>query len=162
MKGFVKMHPFFKDYFQRLTDLHQDILSALQDLPSEALDWTPSHEIARDTNSINVLVTHICGSERYWIGEIAFDDISGRVRSDEFKAKGMDADILAAKVRQASNYAHLALQKLDFNQITTVKSELQDGRPVTMSWALLHALEHTAIHVGHIQLTKQLWEKKNH
>jgi hypothetical protein len=30
-----------------------------------------------------------------------------------------------------------------------------------VGWALLHALEHTAIHLGHIQITQQLWDQKN-
>ena len=82
------MQPFFQDYFHRLTDLHQDILNAIQGLTIEALDWTPIHQPDTEMNSINVLVTHICGSERYWIGEIAGRDHSGRVRATEFESAG--------------------------------------------------------------------------
>jgi hypothetical protein len=28
-----------------------------------------------------------------------------------------------------------------------------------VAWALLHALEHTTLHLGQIQLTRQLWEQ---
>lgn len=31
------------------------------------------------------------------------------------------------------------------------------GETVTGRWAVLHALEHTALHLGHLQLTAQLW-----
>ena len=29
-----------------------------------------------------------------------------------------------------------------------------------VAWALLHALEHTAIHLGHMQIMRQLWEQR--
>jgi len=29
---------------------------------------------------------------------------------------------------------------------------------VGVAWAILHALEHTGIHLGHIQVTQQLWQ----
>ena len=30
-------------------------------------------------------------------------------------------------------------------------------RMVPMRWAILHAIEHTALHLGHMQITYQLW-----
>ena len=151
------MQPFFRDYLQRLNDLHQDILVAIEGLPPEALDWTPSGEM----NSINVLVTHLCGSERYWIGEVAYGDPSGRVRSAEFEASGMDAGSLAEKINNATAYAQMASEHIDPGDLSKEKSRLSDGTPVTAGWAMLHALEHTAVHLGHIQLTRQLWAEKN-
>ena len=63
------MKPYFEDYIRCLTDLHQEILEAIEGLPAKALDWTPMQETSGDMNSINVLVTHLCGAERYWIGD---------------------------------------------------------------------------------------------
>ena len=34
------------------------------------------------------------------------------------------------------------------------------GRQVTVRWAAYHTLEHTAMHVGHMQLTRQVYESK--
>ena len=155
------MHTFFQDYLQRLIDLHQDILNAIKDIASEALDWTPIQHATSEMNAINVLVTHICGSERYWIGDIACGDDSDRVRAEEFKVSGLDAANLTAKINLATQYAQSALEKLQFDDLPLEKSRLHDGRPVTAGWALLHALEHTAIHLGHIQITRQLWDEKN-
>ena len=36
----------------------------------------------------------------------------------------------------------------------------RDGKKYTVAWALGHALEHTAIHVGHIPMLKQLWKER--
>jgi uncharacterized damage-inducible protein DinB len=151
------MQPLFQDFLHRLTDLHQDILDAIHGLPVEALDWTPIQQSNTEMNSINVLVTHICGSERYWIGEIACGDDSQRVRAEEFKVSGLSSSDLSAKIIAATNYAESALQKLNIDDLPVVKSQTRDGKPVTVGWALLHALEHAAVHLGHIQITRQIW-----
>jgi len=153
------MQPFFQDYLHRLTDLHQDVLTAIQGLPVEALDWTPIQQSNTEMNSINVLVTHICGSERYWIGEIACGDDSNRVRAEEFKVGGLNSADLSAKIIAATQYAQSALQKLSVDDLPLEKSHTRDGKPVTVGWALLHALEHAAIHLGHIQITRQIMDE---
>ena len=154
------MHTFFQDYLQRLTDLHQDILDAIEDLPPEALDWTPLQETSGDMNAINVLVTHLCGAERYWIGDVACGELSGRERSEEFQVSGVDATILTAKINTATQYAQTALEKLSVDDLAKEGTSPRDGRSFTIGWALLHAMEHTAIHLGHIQITRQLWDEK--
>jgi len=154
------MHPFFKDYLERLTDLHQGILNSLEGLSPEALDWTPIQETTGDMNSINVLVIHLCGAERYWIGDVACGDISDRVRAEEFQVSGMDVDALVAKINAATEYAQSAMERLDINDLNKEGTSPRDEHKFTVGWALLHALEHTAIHLGHIQITRQMWDEK--
>ena len=154
------MPSFFEDYLERLADLHQEILAAIEGLPPEALDWTPLKKISGDMNSINILVVHLCGAERYWIGDVACGDISGRVRAEEFQVSGMDANFLAAKVNAATAYAQSALEKLTTDNLAEDGTSPRDGRKFTVGWALLHALEHTAIHLGHIQITRQMWAER--
>ena len=155
------MHPLFQDYLDSLTDLHQGILNAIEGLPSEALDWTPLTDPTADMNSINVLVTHLCGAERYWIGDVAAGDPSGRIRDEEFQVSGLTAKELTAKVDAATEYAQSALERIYPDTLHIEKSRLLDDQPVTAGWALLHALEHTAIHLGHIQITRQLWDERD-
>lgn len=31
----------------------------------------------------------------------------------------------------------------------------------TVAWRLAHALEHTALHLGHMEITRQLWEQNS-
>ena len=154
------MHPFFEDYLQRLRDLHIDALNALDGLSPEALDWTPLDQPTDDMNSINVLVTHFCGAERYWIGDIALGEPSDRVRAAEFQASNLDAKTLAERIETATDYAEYALAKLSQDDLPVERTRLRDGRLVSMGWALLHALEHTAVHVGHIQITRQLLDQR--
>ena len=41
-----------------------------------------------------------------------------------------------------------------------LRSEVGGEDMVTRRYALLHSLEHTALHVGHLQITRQLWEAR--
>ena len=154
------MNHLLQDYLERLEDLHKEVLVSIEGLSAEALDWTPLRRTSGDMNSINVLVTHLCGAERYWIGEVAGDDPSERVRATEFEVRGMSADVLVQKINTATEYARSVLENLDVDNLRNEKTRLRDNRPATAGWALLHALEHTAIHLGHIQITRQLWEEQ--
>ena len=49
----------------------------------------------------------------------------------------------------------LALEDLEMPRISP-----RDGREFMVGWALAHALEHTVLHLGHIQITRQLWEHR--
>jgi len=154
------MHTFFEDYLQRLTRLHQGIIAAIRDLPPEALDWVPVENPDAEINSINVLVTHLAGAERYWIGDIALGDPSGRVRDEEFQVEGLTGESLIEKINNLTKYAQDALGKIDIDKLGEQRHSSAFKQTFTVGWSLLHALEHTAIHVGHIQLTRQLWEER--
>ncbi|HJW84059.1 MAG TPA: hypothetical protein VJ754_07125, partial [Anaerolineae bacterium] len=32
-----------------------------------------------------------------------------------------------------------------------------EGRSVPVRWSILHIIDHTALHLGHMQITYQLW-----
>ena len=72
---------FFTDYLNLLEARHNEILEAIEGLPSAALDWSPG----TDMNSISVLVFHLTGAERYWIGNVAAQDPKERDRDAEFR-----------------------------------------------------------------------------
>jgi len=155
------MHAFYKEFIERLTALHREIVIAIDGLSFEALDWTPISIPSDKMNSINILVTHICGAERYWIGDIALGDISDRVRDEEFQIRGMSVEELLNKIDMATEYAMFALEKLNLEDLDTEHTSPRDGRVFTVGWALLHALEHTATHLGHIQITRQMWNEQH-
>ena len=154
------MEPFFNDFLERLTDLHRGIVNAIKDLPPEALEWVPVDHPSAELNSINVLVTHLAGAERYWIGDMALGDPSGRIRDEEFKVEGLTVDNLIERVNLLTEYAQSMLERIDINQLGEERHSETFDQTFTVGWSLLHALEHTAIHLGHIQLTRQLWEER--
>ncbi|MBC8505721.1 MAG: DinB family protein [Anaerolineales bacterium] len=153
------MHAFFEDYLERLTKLHQGIIEAIKELPPEAFEWVPLDHPSAEMNSINILVTHLAGAERYWIGDMALGDPSGRVRDEEFLVEGLAVESLIEKINSLTEYAQTALEKIDINKLDE-RRHTHDDQTFSRGWSLLHALEHTALHLGHIQITRQLWEER--
>lgn len=150
------MQTYFQDYLKILGTCHADILKALDGLPSSALDWVSGQEM----NSINVLVFHLTGAEQYWISDVAAQEPSLRDRDAEFKVHGVDVNILKKRLEDNLTFATNALDTLNLADLESPRISPRDGREVTVAWALLHALEHSMLHLGQIQLTRQLWEQK--
>ena len=150
------MVQFFADYLARLERLHGDLKAAAAALPAAALDWRPGS----DTNSLAALIVHTAGSQRYWIGDVAGQEPSGRDRDAEFRATGLNAGDLAEQLDAVLAHSRSVLQRLSLDDLAQMRTSPRDGRQFTAGWALAHALEHTAIHAGHAQLTRQLWDQQ--
>jgi uncharacterized damage-inducible protein DinB len=151
------MQKFFTEYTSVLQQIYNEILEALEGLPSDALDWSPGP----DMNSISVLVFHLTGAERYWIGDVAAQDPKERDRDAEFRVHDVGVDVLKQRLENNLEYARNALEKFTVQDLEATRVSARDGRTFTVAWALLHALEHTTLHLGQIQLTRQLWEQSN-
>jgi uncharacterized damage-inducible protein DinB len=150
------MQPFFVAYFNRLEGLHDDITQAIDGLPREALDWVPGPDI----NSLAVLVAHVVGSQRYWIGDVVAGDPSNRDRDAEFRTQGVDAATLKKRLADTLAHSRAVLESLALEDLTEARVSARVDHKITVGWALAHALEHTAIHVGHIQIVRQWWEQQ--
>jgi uncharacterized damage-inducible protein DinB len=145
----------FDDLFDRFREIHADLAKAVDGLPPEALDWTPGAE----TNSINALVVHLTASEGYWLG-LAMGEPPERVREQEFRAHGLTADELKGRIAAADDLARQALARIPLADLGTARTSPLSNKTFTAGWCILHALEHSALHLGHVQLTRQLWEQK--
>ncbi len=141
-------------YLERLQELHADMGRAIEGLPPGALDWVPGPQM----NSLAVLVVHTTGAERYWIGEVVAGEPSGRDRPAEFRAFGLDEAALKARLQGMLAYVRGMLEGLTVEDLEAARISPRDGRRFSVAWALLHALEHTAIHLGHAQMLRQMWE----
>jgi uncharacterized damage-inducible protein DinB len=151
------MHPFFVDYLRLLEAMHREFEQALGGLSEDAINWVP----AEGTNSLAVLAVHSAGAERFWIGDIALQEPLHRDRPGEFLTSGLNAEQALERLGASLAYAHAALERLALDDLSAIRTSPRDGRQVTVAWALLHALEHTAMHAGHAQLTRQLWEAQS-
>lgn len=149
------MDQFMADLDDRLVALDASMNKALTGLPAAALDWTPGP----DMNSLAVLVSHTAGAQRFWIGDVAGQESSNRVRASEFEATADNAGDLISLLEATLAHSHSVLERLTLDDLGEQR-RLADGRSLTVAWALLHALEHTALHTGHIELTRQLWDQR--
>lgn len=150
------MEQFFVDYLDRLQDLHKQIHEVLDGLSDTAVNWHPGD----DMNSIAVLVAHSMGAERFWIGDVGLGELSDRVRSAEFEVSGTTCAELKNLLEQTYQYIETALPKISVSDLATTKTSPNHAREFTVGWSLLHALEHTAVHVGHMQIVKQMWQMR--
>jgi len=148
-----------ENYLSFLNDLRGQIKTLLEGLPKEALDWKPLEgqgELA--TNSPAVMAVHLAGSEAFWIKEIIGRQSIQRNRDAEFVAKGLGFSELAGKLEAGVKDSTAILSSLTSAQLEETRKFRE--QTVTVRWAILHLIEHYAIHVGHLQLTRQLWQDK--
>ncbi len=154
---------FFEDYLDRLAYIHSDYKKAIAGLSVEALDWVPG----TDMNSLCVLVVHTMGAQRFLVGDVASHISSNRVRSTEFEAKGLDEASLIKRLDDTFAFTREAVSKFTLDDLSAIR-ELPAGanKPatsmdtLTVGWALEHALSHSALHLGHAQITRQLWDQR--
>lgn len=146
-----------ESYIKFFEDFHAELEQTLDALPPAALDWSPGTEM----NSIAVLTVHVLGSERFWLGDVVLGSPSNRDRPAEFRASGVDVAMLETRLADATTYVRSVLEQLTAEDLGSMRMHPGNNKELSVAWCLLHALEHTAMHVGHIQLTRQLWEQQN-
>ena len=112
-------------------------------------------------NSISVIIVHLTGSERFLIGDVVMQESSNRDREAEFKVIGLDANDLKQRLQATDAYLQSAFEKLTLPDLEALRNVPNRDRQRSVAWALTHALEHTTIHLGHIQIMRQLWQQKH-
>jgi uncharacterized damage-inducible protein DinB len=146
-------------YLTDLGELRDQVESLLEGLPQEALDWRPiegAGELA--TNSLTAMVVHLVGSEAHWMKEVIAGKKIVRDRDAEFVTKGLNVSELQAQIGAAGKVTMEILSALTEKQLE--ESREWRERSVSVRWCILHVIEHYAQHLGHMQLTRQLWLAK--
>jgi uncharacterized damage-inducible protein DinB len=99
------------------------------------------------------------GAEKYWIG-VAGNQVPERDRDAEFKMKGLSGKFLLDLVNESDLFADQIMAKLTNMDLEATRLSPRNNKEFRISWCLLHAMEHTSLHLGQLQLTRQLWEQK--
>jgi uncharacterized damage-inducible protein DinB len=132
---------------------------AISGLPAAALNWRPSED---GTNPIAVLAVHAMHSTRSWLAVAVGAPLPDRDRDAEFRTVVDDPAELLETVDALSEECRALLTEDAFEPgvMRESHSRASSGRAEVVSgaWALLHAVEHLREHMGHAQLTRQLWE----
>jgi uncharacterized damage-inducible protein DinB len=139
-----------------------DMSAAIDGAPAEALNWRPG---GAETNSIAVLATHALASTRSWFACATGSERPQRDRPSEFKATAAHVAELRTYVDTMGAECRAMLERADVRDWSVLRPT--HARPggdmpaeVTAAWALMHALEHLREHVGHVGLTRQLWDSR--
>ena len=145
-------------YLKELGILRKQIQDAIQGLNEEAVNWRP---LPKDTNSIYAILCHLIGSDKFWVKQIISGEAFTRDREAEFRASGHLSEVLD-RWQKATMANENLLHRLNTSQLgetRTVPTRPEWGS-VTVRWCILHLISHYAVHLGHIQLTRQLWDQK--
>ncbi len=149
------------EYMEAIERQRAGLIAAVEGLPVEALDWAP---LPRDTSSLSVLAHHCSGLLRLWMVEGLTGKDTGRSRESEFAAAGKDATALTDLINGAYDDAAATLASIDPAQLDQPAelaiNHARRGEMHTRRFVILTPLTHVAEHIGHMQLTRQLWEAR--
>jgi uncharacterized damage-inducible protein DinB len=145
-----------ENYLQRIEDLRGQVGQLIAGLPAEALNWRPLEGTGdHATNSLAVLATHVAGAEHFWVGEVVGGRPPTRDRDAEFGAQADAAMELLRLLEETGRETRAVLSALSQADLEGVREAR--GRTVPVRWCILHVVDHTALHLGHMQLTYQVW-----
>lgn len=120
----------------------------------DALNRRPAGD---ETNSIAVLVVHAVSSTRWWLSVALAGTVPDRDRPSEFLTTVAGADELLGVFDPIAGDCRTLLQTDAAFEAGAIREDPRDGDRVTAAWALVHAVEHLREHVGHAELTRQLF-----
>ena len=148
-----------ESYSRLLQSLVKRVCACLEGLTEAQLNWRPPIDGA---NSAYVVATHTLGNARAWVLGIACGHPIERDRPAEFRASGRDATDLTAQARQLSDDIAAALAALPSSdldrRLVPPRSLWGEGEPweISVREALLYVVEHAALHLGQLQITRDL------
>ena len=137
----------------QMTDqLLSQILDSLTDMSKETLNMDLD---IPEVNSLYVLARHVLGSVEEWGLYFGTGHQVQRDRDSEFMASGKINELVEYK-NSWMPLLHARASKIDDSQLNNESWRPESG--LSIGDALLHTVDHTAVHLGHLQLTKQLIE----
>ncbi len=142
--------------FERIVN---DTLTALEGIPDETLNRRLE---LPETNSLFNLAAHLLGAGEFWSLALGAGQTVERDRAAEFSASG-GFDELSGRARRwldglrtvLAVLPDAALDKALQGPPAAYRGTLPQGQ-MTARECLLHAVEHSALHLGQIQITRQL------
>jgi len=144
-------------YAAVLEETKAEIKDLIKELDSETLNWMP---LTTDSNSIYQLVTHICGSEAQSVHKAIGGRPFDRDRDAEFEASGTESSVLQALLDSTANVTRAVLGEIGFESLDETRDTGTSAGAMTIRRIILRQIHHNALHLGHIQLTKQLYETR--
>lgn len=144
-------------YMTMLELLAGDVVRELDGVPEDILNRPVD---VPEANSLFAIATHLLASGRNWTQVVIGGQHIPRDRDAEFVATGAFAE-LKAGYDEWMRATHEVLDGASDDELGRV-TEQTPYRPdlgvefMTVEHGLIHAIDHTAIHLGHMQVTKQL------
>jgi hypothetical protein len=149
------MDPVVAKIAEQFQAVHSQLREEVRGLSTAELNWKPAPE----TNSIAALIVHTLGSEAEVL-RVAAKVPGDRDRDAEFRATATDADELIRQIDQADSYLEALAPRITAENLAEVLPR-GDRPPETGLHWLVTNFGHAREHLGHIQLTKQIYAEAN-
>ena len=124
-------------------------------MPEDALNWRPGNE---ETNSVAQLVRHATAVQNLLLGRAIGDapeyDHATSLRNDPATKAELLGLIADAKAKKGEQLARA--DAMDMSEGIPTAS----GGSVLRAQYVIHVADHGQEHLGHAELTKQLWEQR--
>ena len=133
-----------------LTHLRESAIYKLEGLDHEQLRWRP----APTANSLGAIVVHLGYAERLWLRVIfAGERMDMAWRQEMFTLPdGWSGDDIVSFYRAETAAADAVLDA----GVSMDEPSRADIRPTTLRWVVVHLIEETARHAGHMDITREL------
>ena len=156
----MNKHLILNANYQQLETLSKQFLESLDGIPDDDLNtWKPAAE-DRGGGAMNTFASlgvHVVAAARWRIEQQLFDREYLRDRESEFTATATRAEIGELFDTLLGNFRELidSGQDVDLSSLPTTP---RDDHPTwtRYDW-LASAISHTALHLGHVQIHRQLW-----
>ncbi len=155
------MTPFGRAYEYQLRNVVNDLLATLDGIPDDQFnDWkqAAAREGGHAMNTFAALAIHAVSAGEFMTLHAVGGQPSQRDREAEFEATGSPAEIVTRYERWLDGVHELMAGFTDADLDRPSFSERYTERNWRAAETLLHALDHTALHAGHLQVQRQLWE----
>lgn len=143
---------------ESLRKLVDEFLQALDGIPNDVLNtWKPKAEQqgGGEMNTFAALGVHCATAGTWMLVHQVFGEDFPRNRDAEFEATATISDIQALFSDMLNALESRTGVEVDLSAMPpTIRESIPHWNRA--AW-LLHAVDHTALHVGHAQIMRQLW-----
>ena len=144
-------------FFDRIYTLIEQVSEGLD---NTELNWRPSPK----SNTIGILLKHIAVGEVILVHEVTGGKERPHDRPDEFEMDSFQIENLQEELAQVQTTTKKVLAELTEEQMTearpifarTLGREIQ----INVHWALMHAIEHAAQHIGQIFYIRKMYAEQ--
>lgn len=155
------MNAFGKALTMHLQSLVTDLFAAVEGVPDDDFNtWKPAaaREGGQEMNTFAAILIHVASAGEFMTVHAVGNEPSNRQREGEFSATGSLPEIRARYDRWVAGVEAL-METLTYEDLERQTTEPRyQERNWTAADVLLHALDHTGLHLGHVQVQRQIWD----
>lgn len=129
-----------------LASLRASILRKLEDLDEEQARWRPDGRLM----SVIGVVNHLAGVEQRWIDGRMSGAVASRDEAEFHPGPELSVAVAAQRYRDRGAATEAAVRAMP------LRTPARDGTGRDLRWVLLHMVDETARHAGHVDATREL------